>query len=295
MRSTLIWLLMAAVVVAVAFAWQTRPDRLRAADLPAHTPDAANGELVFHAAGCASCHGERLEGGLELHSPFGIFRVPNITPDPVSGIGGWSLLEFANAMVRGVAPDGRHYYPAFPYGSYVRMDLRDVADLKTYLDTFEPVDRRSAPHQLGFPWNVRRGIGLWKRLYLDAGPVAALDALDPELERGRYLVEALGHCGECHTPRNRLGGLDAARWLAGAPHPDGEGRVPNITPADAGLGSWSKRDIAYYLKSGFTPEFDTVGGTMVEVQENLSRLPDADRDAIAAYLRAIPPVADSGD
>jgi mono/diheme cytochrome c family protein len=111
------------------------------------------------------------------------------------------------------------------------------------------------------------------------------------LQRGRYLVEALGHCGECHTPRDRFGGLETAAWLAGAPEPAGEGKVPDITPGAPELGDWSARDIAYYLKTGFTPDFDTAGGSMVDVQENLAQLPDEDLAAIAAYLKAIPATA----
>jgi mono/diheme cytochrome c family protein len=295
MRPLLAWTLLAVLVVAAGFTWLTRPDPLRPESLPEHAPNPANGELVFHAGGCGSCHGERLEGGLELTSAYGVFHVPNISPDPEDGIGGWTMLDFANAMVRGMAPDGRHYYPAFPYTSYARLDLRDVIDLKAHIDSFPPVSGGAGRHEVRFPWNFRRGIGLWKRLYLDPAPVIALTSADVVLSRGRYLVEALGHCGECHTPRDSFGGPDVARWLGGGPNPDGEGKVPNITPGDGGLGSWSKRDLAYYLKTGFTPEFDTVGGSMVAVQENLARLPDADREAIAAYLTAIPPVADSGD
>ncbi len=295
MRPVLAWLLLVLLGLATVFAWLTRPQSLRPEDLPAHTPIPANGALVFHAGGCASCHGERLEGGLELGTGFGVFVVPNISPDRADGIGGWSTLDFVNAVVRGVAPDGSHYYPAFPYTSYARTDLRDVIDLKAYMDTFEPVGRRTAPPELKFPWNIRRGVGLWKRRYLDTDPVITVDPADAGLKRGRYLVEGPGHCGECHTPRDRFGGTDTSRWLGGAPSPDGEGRVPNITPGAAELGSWSVRDIAYYLESGFTPDFDTVGGSMVKVQENMGRLPAADREAIARYLHAVPAVAAGDD
>jgi mono/diheme cytochrome c family protein len=278
-------------VVIVAAAWAvTRPRTIDPFEIPDLVADPANGEQVFHAGGCAACHGADLSGGHELTTPFGVFHVPNITPDPQAGIGGWTLAEFANAMLRGVGPDGRHYYPAFPYTSYTRMNWQDLADLKAWLDTFPPSERQAAAHELSFPWNIRRGIGLWKRLYLNAEWVLT-DAPSPEVERGRYLVEALGHCGECHTPRDRFGGLETDSWLAGAAEPAGEGRVPDITPHEAALGGWSARDIAYYLKTGFTPEFDTVGGSMVEVQENLAQLTDADRAAIAAYLKAVPPVA----
>lgn len=163
-------------------------------------------------------------------------------------------------------------------------------DLKAFLDTLPPVEGRVGSHELGFPWSIDRGLGAWKRLYLDSGPVIEVDAAEPQLAAGRALVEGVGHCGECHTPRNRLGALQAGRWLAGAPNPEGKGRIPNITPAGKDIGSWSAADIAYYLESGFTPDFDTVGGSMVAVQENLAKLSAADRAAIAAYLKAIPAV-----
>jgi mono/diheme cytochrome c family protein len=278
------------LLVAALLWWLTRPAGIDPRSLPSGPGDVANGELVFHAGGCSACHGKDLAGGLEMSTDFGLFRVPNISPHPDAGIGGWSLTDFADAILRGVSPDGRHYYPAFPYTSYTRMFPGDVVDLKAYLDTFSPVDHRVAGHELSFPWNIRRGIGLWKMRYLDPDPVIATDRDDTVVERGRYLVEALGHCGECHTPRDAFGGLDTSRWLAGAPNPEGEGRVPNITPGMDGLGSWSTRDIAYYLESGFTPDFDTVGGSMVEVQENIALLPASDREAIATYLKFIPPV-----
>jgi len=274
----------------LVFAWLTQPQTLEPGALPAHEPDAANGERLFHAGGCASCHGERLEGGLELATAFGVFRVPNITPDPAAGIGAWRDLDFVNAMRFGVSPEGKHYYPAFPYTSYTRMSLPDLLDLKAYIDSYPAVNARIGEHDLGAPWSFRRGIGLWKRLYLNHDPVLQLTGNDAVLERGRYLVESVGHCAECHTPRDRFGGLRREQWLAGAPSLDGEGRVPNITPHADGLAVWSERDIVRYLKSGFTPEYDTVGGSMTKVQENIARLPDSERAAIAAYLKLVPPV-----
>ena len=281
-------LVAACVAAALAGFWLSRPQPLGAAALPAHEPDPLNGEVLFHAGGCASCHGADLAGGLELATAFGTFRVPNITPDAQSGIGHWSALDFVNAMKRGVSPEGRHYYPAFPYTSYTQMTLPDLLDLKAYLDAFDPVGREVADHDLQFPWNLRRGLGLWKRLYLDDSPVLAVTEGDRALERGRYLVEAVGHCAECHTPRGRFGGLERSRWLAGGASPEGEGKVPNITPHEQGLADWSAKDIERYLRSGFTPDYDIVGGAMVDVQENLARLGDADRAAIAAYLKSIP-------
>lgn len=282
--------LIALLALALFAAWfLTRPESVNPAQLDRGAPDLENGVLVFHAAGCASCHGEDLSGGLEMDTPFGVFHVPNISPDAETGIGRWSDLDFANAMLHGVSPGGKHYYPAFPYPSYTRMTMTDLRDLKAYLGTFEPVRSDVPEHELAFPYSVRRGIGLWKKRYMDAEPIIPDRDLSGAALRGRYLVEVLGHCGECHTPRDRFGGPDPARWLAGGPNPNGEGRIPNITPHESALADWSERDIAYYLESGFTPEFDTVGGSMVKVQENFARLPESDLQAVAAYLKAVPP------
>ena len=292
-----------AAALVIAGWWLTSPRTIAADDLPDHEPDPDAGERVFWAGGCASCHatpvnGERakgdaklrLGGGAELDTPYGIFRMPNISPHATDGIGGWSMTDFVNAMQRGVSPRGRHYYPSFPYTSYAKMRTEDVMDLKAYLDTLPAVEGRAEDHALGFPWTVRRGIGLWKRRYLSASPVVAVQSDDTVVARGQELVEGAGHCGECHTARDRFGGLLADRWLSGAPAAEGGGRVPNITPAAETLSGWSAGDISYYLESGFTPDFDTVGGTMVAVQENMAKLPKADRDAIAAYLKSIPAV-----
>lgn len=279
------------VLIAIAASWWlSRPQIFEHGTLSAAPANLSNGELVFHAGGCASCHGEDLAGGLVLNSRFGAFHVPNITPDADSGIGGWSTEDLADAMISGVSPAGRHYYPAFPYTAYTRMTAQDVVDLKAYLDTFTAVETSLPDHELAFPWNMRRGIGWWKRLYLIRDWKLATSG-NAQLERGRYLVEALGHCDACHTPRNGVGGPLEGVWLAGAPNPDGDGNVPNITPHEAGLADWTAADIAYYLESGFTPEYDTVGGSMVAVQENFARLSAEDRAAVAAYLKAIPAVS----
>jgi mono/diheme cytochrome c family protein len=280
--------LVLAFVAALIFWPLTSPLYLSLADLPVHLADPVNGERMLHAGGCTACHGEGLGGGLVLESDFGAFHVPNISPDPGTGIGNWSELDLVNAMMLGSSPGGKHYYPSFPYTSYTRMKVQDIMDLKAYLDTLQPVDHAVAPHDLRFPWSFRRAVGLWKLFYLKQGPVVSGPADDPVFDRGRYLVEGAGHCGECHTPRNRLGGLRLGKWLTGGPNPDGEGRVPNITPDPDGLGSWSESDITYYLESGFTPDFDTVGGSMVKVQEHMALLPAEDREAIAAYLKSIP-------
>ncbi len=289
-------------ILLAGVAWfLTSPEPLSAAQLPAHAADAGNGERIFHAAGCASCHAApdaededklQLGGGLELATDFGVFRVPNISPDPETGIGGWSTLDFANAVLRGVSPGGAHYYPAFPYSSYIRMRPADVIDLKAFMDSLPPVSNRVAEHDLGFPYSFRRGVGLWKRLYLSAGPVAALPDASETVQRGQYIVEGPGHCGECHTSRDWMGGLRKELWLAGAPNPEGRGTIPNITPDEDGL-TWSESEIVSALKSGITPDFDELGGRMRDVQEELSHLPGEDLQAIAAYLKAVPPLPDA--
>lgn len=283
---------------AAGFWLLTAPARLDGQAAAAMGPgDAAKGERMFWAGGCASCHAKpksegpaRLElvGGVELKTAFGTFVAPNISQDETDGIGGWSQEDFANAVLRGVSPSGTHYYPAFPYASYARMTPQDVADLYAYMKTLPAVPGRAADNQLSFPYNLRRGIGLWKLLYLSSDPVVALGSEQPEPVRlGQYLVEGPGHCGECHTPRDALGGIDKANWLAGAVAAEGDGVVPNITPGEGGI-DWSASDISSYLETGFTPDYDSVGGAMVDVQKNMARLSAADRDAIAAYLKAVP-------
>ena len=255
------------------------------------TGDATRGATVFHASGCASCHteptaefstGPVLAGGQSFPSDFGTFLAPNISPSVEHGIGDWSLPEFANAVQRGVSPDGKHYFPVFPYTAYAKMTEQDIADLKAFMDTLPVSEVASQPHQVGFPFNIRRSLGGWKLLFANSGWVLE-DADTPELIRGRYLVEAQAHCAECHTPRNALGGLDTAAWMAGAFLP-GEGEVPGITPEKL---DWAPEDVAYYLETGFTPDFDSAGGPMTHVVENMAQLTPEDRDAIAAYLQAL--------
>ncbi|TPI16101.1 cytochrome c [Mesorhizobium sp. B4-1-1] len=276
------------------------PARLDAAAVAQLGPgDAARGKRIFYAGGCTSCHAKpgaqgdaRLElvGGLELKTPFGTFVPPNISQDQKDGIGAWSKEEFANAMLRGVSPSGEHFYPAFPYASYARMKPADIADLYAFMKTLPAVAGKAPDHKLSFPFTIRRGIGLWKLLYLSPEPVIALpDGTPDKVLAGRYLVEGPGHCGECHTPRDFAGGVRKGEWLAGAVAAEGSGIVPNITSGEGGIKDWSEADIANYLETGFTPDFDSVGGAMVDVQRNMAQLTADDRAAIAAYLKAVPP------
>jgi mono/diheme cytochrome c family protein len=272
----------------------TQPKVLGPDALAGLVPDVDRGQQVFWAGGCASCHADEkaegdarlvLAGGRRLASPFGTFVVPNISVSE-QGIAGWSALDLANAMHYGTSPEGAHYFPAFPYTSYAKASLQDIVDLKAFLDTLPASDRASEPHEIGFPFNIRLSLGGWKLLFASDAWALAGD-LTPDETRGRYLAEALAHCGECHTPRNALGGPVRARWLAGAPEPGGKGTIPNITP---GKLTWTGEELVEYFTSGFTPEFDSAGGHMAYVVENLAQLPESDRAAIAAYLKKVPAV-----
>ena len=286
-------------VIGAGVAWfLTAPKQM--ASLPDHSPDTDHGEQVFWTGGCVSCHARKdaegddllvLAGGLEFVTDFGTFYAPNISPDPENGIGGWTALDLVNAMKFGTSPNGSHYYPAFPYTSYARMKVTDIIDLKAFLDTLPATDHQPPAHDVGFPFNIRRSLGGWKLLNMSDDWV--VEVTDAKAIRGREIVEGAGHCSECHTPRDQLGGLRMGLWLAGGLNPDGEGRIPNITPSDAGLGSWAEEDIAYYLETGFTPEFDSVGGSMAEVVDNISKLPAEDREAIAVYLKSVPALSDT--
>ncbi|MBD3677688.1 MAG: cytochrome c [Rhodobacteraceae bacterium] len=295
LRSYFLWLCTLLVGGAGLFMIATTPRPSDTSSLAEVVPEASRGEQVFWAAGCASCHsapdagGEErlvLSGGRAFPSPYGTFYAPNISSDPVAGIGNWSLKEFAAAIRQGITPGGKHYFPALPYTAYARMEDADLVSLFAFMSTLPASDAPNQAHEIGFPFNIRRLIAGWKLLYSGRGWVVE-GGLSPEETRGRYLVEALAHCGECHTPRDALGGLKRNAWLSGAPNPSGKGTIPNIAPG--GL-DWSAADIAYYLKTGFTPEFDSAGGHMAEVVQNLAHLPDDDLAAIAAYLKRVPMV-----
>ena len=291
MLRRLILVLVAIAITGGAIFWMlTRPQAVVA--LPAYTANPANGEVMFNAGGCAGCHASRddrirLAGGGALKSPFGTFHVPNISPHPSDGIGGWSDADFVTAMLKGTSPQGAHYYPSFPYASYQRMRVEDVRDLFAYLKALPPVQGRVRGHDLPFPFNVPRGLGLWKLLYLDGEPFRPDPAKDAEWNRGAYLVNGPGHCAECHSPRNLLGGIVAGQRFTGGPRLGGQGFVPNITQAK--LGSWSVEDFVELLDSGMTPGFNEVSGEMGAVIKSTSQLPEADRKAMAVYLKSLPP------
>lgn len=294
-RSIVVGLGALALAGAGIFYVLTTPRPAVSAPLPPRDADLVNGETMFNVGGCASCHAtpqqkdqRRLGGGLALATPFGTFKVPNISSDATHGIGAWSEEAFVNAMLRGIGRNGEHLYPAFPYTSYQRMALDDVRDLHAFMRTLPAEAKPSEPHELPFPFSVRRGLGLWKLLHLDGKPFTPDPGKSAEINRGAYLVEGPGHCAECHSPRNALGGLIPERRFSGGLDAEGKGWVPNITPHEHGLESWSAKDIAYLLQSGFTPEADSVGSSMADVVGNTAKLSDADRGAMAAYLKALP-------
>ena len=279
-----------------AYWWLTAPSSaLVVVTEGVRTPNLANGLTAFNAGGCASCHAVpgqpdrlKLGGGLAIPSPFGTFYAPNISPDPADGIGRWTEAEFVRAVVNGVSPSGAHYFPALPYASYQHAKVDDVRDLFAYLKTLAPVSGKVRDHDVPFPFNIRRNVGVWNLLFLDGKPFAPDATRSARWNRGAYLVNSLGHCAECHSPRNLLGGIVASQRFAGGPNPEGEGWVPNIT--QKGIGEWSEKDIAYFLETGATPDGDSAGGSMVRVIKNTSQLPPEDRAAMAEYLKSLPPV-----
>jgi len=293
LRKLIVLALIAAVAGLGVFWFVTIPATVPASALAPRTADLENGKTMFHAGGCASCHATpeqddktRLGGGHGLKSPFGTFYAPNISPDPNDGIGKWSEADFVTAMVKGTSPDGRHYFPAFPYPSYQRMSHNDIRDMFAFIKTLPAVQGRSRGHDVPFTFNIRRSLGGWKFLFLDGQAFQHDISKTSQWNRGAYLVNGPGHCAECHSPRNLLGGLVTTQRFAGGPDPEGgSGWVPNIT----GM-SWSEEDIAKLLRTGELPDGDSVSGEMGKVVSNLRQLSAEDRAAMAHYIKSLPTV-----
>jgi mono/diheme cytochrome c family protein len=265
----------------------------------AQTDAVARGEYLVRAGGCFSCHtapgGAPLAGGRALATPFGTFYSPNITPDRDTGIGNWSDPDFLRALRQGVRPDGANYFPAFPYPSFTGITDDDARAIKAYLFSRSPVHQANRAHEVWPPFSWRILQSGWKLLFFSPGPFQPAPQHDADYNRGAYLVTALAHCGECHTPRNRLGAVRPSMALAGnRDGPDGE-LVPNITPdPKTGIGAFEKADIAELLKTGMTPDGEKLGGAMKEaIQDGLKYLTEPDRNAIATYLLAQPPVSNA--
>lgn len=259
--------------------------------------DVKRGEYLAKAGGCLGCHtaaapdATPYAGGRALQTPFGTFYGPNITPHPIAGIGRWSERDFINAMRKGERPDGSHYYPAFPYTSFTKIVDEDLRDLWAYLRSLPASAQPSRAHELRFPFSYRFLLAGWKWLFFEPGPSRPDPARPAQLNRGAYLADALGHCGECHTPRNFLGARDDDRYLAGATLPDGA-VASNLTPTR--LKKWDDAELKDVLKYGLTPDGDVLGETMGEVVQNTtSQLSAADLDALVAWLRAQPPLPEA--
>jgi mono/diheme cytochrome c family protein len=258
----------------------------------------ARGAYLAAAADCAACHTDRAHsgrpyvGGRALATPFGTFYSPNITPDPETGIGRWTEAQFLRALREGVRPDGSNYFPVFPYPSFTKISDGDARAIKAYLFAQPPVRQSNRAHDVAFPFSWRFLQNGWKLLFFTPGPFRPVPGRSEAYNRGAYLVTALAHCGECHTPRNWFGATEPSRFLAGTPDgPDGN-KVPNITPdRKTGIGDWSEDDIVTLLATGQTPDYDFVGGAMAEVVRSTAELTDADRRAIAAFLRSVPAVS----
>lgn len=254
------------------------------------------GKYLFHAALCEVCHtakdGKFLAGGRPIPSPFGTFYSPNITPDDQYGIGAWSDGDFVRALQEGVAPDGHHYYPAFPYTAYTKLHRRDILAIKAYLDTVDPVAQPNRDHDLSWYVGWRWTIGLWKWLYFEPGEFQPDPNHDDTWNRGAYLATAATHCAECHTPRTALGGLEEERRYAGAPDgPEGES-TPNITPdKKTGIGTWTVSMLSFYLEIGMDPNGDFAGSLMAKViDKGTGKLTEQDRKAIATYILSQPAI-----
>jgi mono/diheme cytochrome c family protein len=285
---------------AAAQRWAVAAALCMALAVPARAADdaaAKRGEVLFKAADCTGCHtdvksgGKLLAGGRPLDTPFGRFYGPNITPDKQDGIGGWSAAQFHDALRKGVDDDGDYLFPVFPYPSFSGMSDADIADLYAYLQTVPPVAEPSKPHEVGFPFSWRFIQLFWRTLFFKQGPLEAVPDQSAEWNRGRYLSEAVVHCGECHTPRNFLGGLKTSQAYSGNPQGPDKMKVPNITSdAETGIGKWSVDDIAALLETGQTPDFDFVGSGMGDVVKGTGALSAADRHAIAVYVKSLPPI-----
>ena len=284
----------AAIAVALFVLSAARPDGQA---LPSHEPDPAHGEVLYHVGGCISCHKASANSGVTglptgqapFETPVGTFWPGNLTPDLETGLGSWTAEQFVDAVRRGVSPDGRHYFPAFPYPSYRRMPVEDILDLWAYLQTLEPVHAPGRAPDLPMPGMARRAVGLWKRLALGEPGFRPESERGEVWNRGAYLANGPGHCGECHTPRNALMIPDEGRAWAGGPHPRGdEGWVPSLLGLK-GRGRYSDvSDLTLALQFGETLGYDKMSsGGMADVQMNLAMLPEEEVRAIAVYLLSV--------
>lgn len=286
MKLRFVILLLLAVAFGSTSYWLFGLPTVEERELPTSADALARGEYLVTAGGCLSCHrGQRseddmsLSGGYAMETDFGTFYAPNITPDPETGIGGWQGRDFLLALKHGRSPDGSFYFPAFPYRSYAGLTDRDVLAMGAYLLSLEPVVNAVPEPEKPF-WLGRWAVAGWNRMADMATPELE-EFNDEQIARGAYLARNLGHCGECHTPRNALGIPDLSREYAGATIGEDV-----IEPIDAeALAEWTFQNFDLFLLIGMKPNAEFVGGDMNEVIEhNTSKLTDADRDALAAFF-----------
>ena len=261
------------------------------------TADLKNGKKIFIVSGCASCHSDKktsdwnsikLNGGVKIETQFGDFYGPNISPDKQFGIGAWTLEQFKIALKEGKSPNGYYYFPSFPYNSYKFMKEKDITDLFYFLRTLPPSSLPNIQHDILFSKLIRRFMPLYNFRYNFLSP-----RIQTDLSEGEYLVKALGHCSECHTSRDIFGVPKFNFYLSGGIiYEKGKIKTPNITPDVSGIADWSEEEIVNYLRTGFTPDYDSSGGLMAEVIENLDPLNDNELMAIAKYLKSIDPIND---
>lgn len=265
----------------------------------------AHGKYLYEASDCYSCHGgprgektavslgsQKLpSGGLGLDTPFGTFRSPNITPDKQYGIGAWSQAEFKNALRNGIGRKGEYLFPVFPYTSFTKLTDSDMEDVYAYIMSLPAIALPNKPHEASPPFSWRMLLIFWRELFFSAGVMQTEPARGADWNRGNYLVHAVAHCEECHTPRNLLGGLNLGKSFSGNIGGPDRQNAPNITSdVKTGIGNWSITDIEQLLKTGMTPESDFIGSGMRAVVQGTSKLTDADRHAMAIYLKSIPPI-----
>lgn len=277
----------------LVFWMASAPHPFTAADIPTHSANLENGKLMYNIGGCISCHAsvagaEVPTGGKPLKSPIGILYPPNLTPDPETGLGKWSDVDFVNAMQKGLRPDGGHLIPAFPYTSYAHMKIEDVLDLKAYLASLPPVKNPATPHEVLALPIIRRGLGLWQWIGLDDAKFANDPKQSASWNKGAYLVLGPGHCGECHTPRTIFMSSDQSRLFQGGPHPDGKGKVPSIRGLVERGRYKDAKDLVLAFQNGEELGYDKMSASgMGEVQRNIAKLPEADIQAIAEYVTSL--------
>jgi mono/diheme cytochrome c family protein len=276
----------AAVTTTGVAAPVVKPDKLTNADL------VKRGEYLTRAGDCAACHtadkSRPFAGGLPITTPFGTIYTPNITSDPDTGIGRWTDANFLRAMHEGIGKDGERLYPAFPYPEFTKVTNDDVLAIRAYLNTLAPVRYTPPANVMSFPFNQRWLMTFWNMLNFHEGRHVPDPKQSAEWNRGAYLVEGLGHCEECHTPRDVTQGLKTSERFTGAEISGW--RAFNITPdAKSGIGAWSDDDIAQYLATGVAHGHANAAGPMADVVQNSTQyMTPQDLRSMVVYLRAVP-------